>query len=87
MAQSTGGRGSISDLTFLALGLMVFVFGLVLSFLLVVYSRTQLPQTIGIPMYEQHSSKSSQTVRESTNTRLDNNRVHPENSESEGMVD
>jgi hypothetical protein len=70
----------------LTFGFMMMVFGLILAFLLVVYSRTQLPQTIGIPIYEQRTSVSTSKVLEQTAPRLDNERVHPENTEVKGVV-
>jgi hypothetical protein len=84
--RSNNTRGFSRDLVLLSFGLMVMIFGLILAFLMVVYSRIQLPQTIGIPIYEQHSEKTAQTVRESTSTRLDNSRVRQQDPESSGVV-
>ncbi len=75
------------DLVYLTLALMLMVFGLLLTFLMVIYSRSLPPQIVRIPTYEQHKETSrTETVRESPSTRLDNNRVRQQDSGSQGDI-
>jgi hypothetical protein len=75
------------DLVYLTLALMLMVFGLLLTFLMVVYSRSLPPQIVRIPTYEQHKETTrTETVRESPSTRLDNSRVRQQDSGSEGDI-